>query len=566
MKKFFFTLAILSIISTSHAQTTIVVDWSIDEDSSSNTHTCTYTQGGLFQPDTTGTGAGKCTFRRALREAGARADNSICPGCAPITIVFTGLNGTNGDADDINFSASDNQWVLPLDDAGGSTPCKYCLKPQTGIDSSGNITIQGPAVDVLAGQMPKIIIESDRTLQISLDNVTIKNMGFMGGQSIHWQQANGTFMNNTWGLSPDGMSIVFDDLAGNPDNLAGNHAILTTTNQVSNMLIQGNVIAGASTEAIELGSNSTGNRILNNRIGMRIDGSVPVVPEAFKCRTFTSILPVVPPIDSSEWFGGEGISAAGIGLLIEGNTLAGLQTIHSTNTTPAGAIRILGRLHTVQMNTIGKDINGFEVGVCGQGIHLSTLKNTDNPQLNTGHMILDNELYGPRNGFDNTKGAILWSDSSVSSRLDGGNTVRRNLVVNGTEKYHEIGPLLSTSIRVFEPAQINTISGTLISGGNNQSNIDGSPSPCPNCIIDFYLDDGDINKEALEYLGTTTANANGDFSFTLAQPLPTGFGIRTTSTSVADGVIGASLSGQTSKMSSTVYGTVQDPIFSSGFE
>ncbi|MCF6318140.1 MAG: hypothetical protein L3J83_02510, partial [Proteobacteria bacterium] len=86
--------------------------------------------------------------------------------------------------------------------------------------------------------------------------------------------------------------------------------------------------------------------------------------------------PVAPPLDASEWFGGAGISAADTGLLIQGNTIAGMQTIHSTFSTPPEALTIFGRLHTVELNIIGKDTAGNEVGVCGQGLKLSTQRDT----------------------------------------------------------------------------------------------------------------------------------------------------------------------------------------------
>lgn len=570
MKTLILLLALLSYSKITNASTTvcnnngcvITVDWAIDEEPNNNLHTCDYTQGAAtFFPDTTGTGAGKCTFRRALREAGARSDDSFCPNCSPVQIRFA-MNGTNNDADDIHYNVIDNQWVLPVE--SGVSTSDFKLKPQSIIDVDGPLNIQGPTINVLNGEMPKIVIDSGKTLEIELSEVTIRNMGFMGGMSIHWKEENGVFENNTWGLSPDGMSIEFGDLVGNTDNLAGNHGILTT-NKGDNMLVQGNVISGASTYAVEINSSTSGVQILDNIIGTRIDGTVPVVPANLKCRTFTDINPVDPPIDPSEWFGGAGISAAGTGLLIQGNTISGMQTIHSTFSTPPGALQILGRLHTVELNQIGKDTAGYESGVCGQGIQLSTQRDT-NPQVNNGHMIIDNTIYAPRNGFDNTKGAILWSDSTVNSFRDGGNTIRRNLVITGIEKYIEFGPMLTTPLKLFEPAEITSISGVNISGRSHLSNILGDPSPCPNCIIDFYLDDGDANQEALDYLGETVADNNGDFNFTLSQPLPDGFGIRTTSTSVTNDVLPNAWAGQTSEMSNEVYGVVSDVIFQSGFE
>ncbi len=539
---------------------TITVDWAIDEEPANNSHTCDYTQGAAtFYPDTTGSGAGKCTFRRALREAGARSDNTACPGCSPILIRFSGLNGTNGDGDDLYYNTVRNQWALPINSSGTSS--FYGLQPQ-GLDSTGNITIQGPTIDVLNGEMPKIIIDSGTTLDIQLKFVTIRNMGFKGGQSIHWKQSDGIFTNNTWGLKGNGMNIEFDDLIGNTDNLAGNHAILTT-NFANNMLIDGNVMTGASTYAIEINSATSGVQIINNLIGTRIDGTVPQVPTSLNCRTFTNINPVTPPLEATEWFGGTGISASGTGLLIENNVIAGLQTIHSTFSTPPEALTVFGRLHTVQNNIIGKDLAGNEVGVCGQGIKLSTTRDT--PEVNNGHMVIDNEIYFPKNGFENTKGAILWTDSHVNGFKDGGNTIRRNTVKTGLEKYIEFGPQLMSIQKTFEPAVVDTVNGVNLSGHSHLSNIFGDPSPCPNCIIDFYLDNSDTIMDAFEHLGSTVADSNGDFSFTLTNPLTNGFGIRTTSTTTADNVIPSTWSGTTSEMSSEIYG-LSELVFTNSFE
>lgn len=563
------TIAFFAIFSTNLLASTtvcngsgcvITVDWAIDEEPAHNQHTCDYTQGAAtFFPDTTGSGAGKCTFRRALREAGARSDSSFCPGCSPIVIRFTGLNGVNGDSDDIHYNNINDQWVLPINSSGTSS--FYGLEPQ-GLDLVGNITIEGPVVDVLNSEMPKIIIDSGTTLDIELKFVTIKNMGFKGGQSIHWKQSNGIFTNNTWGLKANGMAIEFDDLFGNTDNLAGNHAILTTL-FADDMQIDGNVMTGASTYAVEINSATTGVKIINNLIGTRIDGTVPPVSASLNCRTFTNINPVVPPLDALEWFGGAGISASGTGLLIENNVIAGLQTIHSTFSTPPEALTVFGRLHTIQNNIIGKDLAANEVGVCGQGLKMSTT--TDTPEENNGHIVVDNEIYYPKNRFDNTKGAILWSDTHVNGFKDGGNTIRGNIVKTGLEKYIEFGPMLMAVQKTFEPAVVTSISGVNISGTSHQSNIFGDPSPCPNCLIDFYLDNSDAVMDALEHLGSTVADVNGNFNFTLANPLPNGFGIRTTSTTTADEVIPSTWSGTTSEMSSEVYG-IAALIFNNGFE
>ena len=81
------------------------------------------------------------------------------------------------------------------------------------------------------------------------------------------------------------------------------------------------------------------------------------------------------------------------------------------------------------------------------------------------------------------------------------------------------------------------INGTVVTGTNGINQV-GDVSECPNCTIDFYSDDLDNVGETLSYLGSTTANGSGSFAFTLSQPLASGQGIRTSSTTASSGVIG----------------------------
>jgi len=562
INKRLFTFCLFFLTTSVWAQTTIEVDWALDVEPNNNQHTCSYSQGGLFFPDTTGAGAGKCTLRRALREAGAISDDAFCSGCTPVTIVFTGLNGTNNDGDDIQYN--NGQWILPVADSPSTS--QFGLYPQSITDVDGPVILRGLAVDVQQNkEMPKIMIETGATLEIEISDVVIENLGFYGGMSVHAKQKNITYQNNTWGLTPDGLSMAFADLAGDANDLAGNHGLLST-NKADNLSVLNNIITGASTFAVEINSATTNVEIIGNWIGTDVNGTVPNVPQNLKCRAFTSPFnPVNPPLDNAEWFGGAGISAAGTGLTIQDNVIVGLQNIRSINDTPPEALTVFGALHNIENNIIGQNINGDSKGVCGQGIKFSTQTNVTNPQ-NNGHLVIDNIIDSARNGFENTKGAILWTDTSNPAFRDGGNTVRGNLVIDGPEKYFEIGPMLATTIRTFEPAEITSISGTQVTGGNHPSNVFGIPSPCPNCIIDFYLDDGDVKEEGLAHLGSTLADNNGNFNFTLPTPLAQGYGIRTTSTTQSNDVIPNTWAGQTTAMSKQVYGLVNDLIFKSGFE
>jgi len=171
------------------------------------------------------------------------------------------------------------------------------------------------------------------------------------------------------------------------------------------------------------------------------------------------------------------------------------------------------------------DSAGREVGVCGQGIKVS------------GHdtQILDNTMIKSRGGFETTSGpvmdaAILLSDSSPTF---GQVTVRRNIVKDGPGTVIDMGPSIPSSLRLFKPAKVTSINGTTVSGAS------GDGSPCPNCLVDLYLDDLDSTEEALQVLASVTADADGNFTATLTQTLAADRGIRTGSTTQSSGVIGS---------------------------
>ena len=83
---------------------------------------------------------------------------------------------------------------------------------------------------------------------------------------------------------------------------------------------------------------------------------------------------------------------------------------------------------------------------------------------------------------------------------------------------------LPDPLEFFQPAQVTAVNGTAVSGTA------GPGSPCPNCVIELFLDDTDAITEALQSLVVVTAAADGTWSATLPAPLTASQGIRTTST------------------------------------
>ncbi len=471
--------------------TTIVVDTSADLLPTSNTHTCTYTEGAFFVP----AADGKCTLRRALREASARPDAD-----RPINIVFNLPPG----------EAVDGAWTLEIE----STTLE--LKRKNLSIAGGQVILDG---DTQPGGRPradgpKIMIDTnDNSLEISVENNEIRNLGFKGGGVIFLNAGKNLIEDNWMGLSNDGQQIEFRT-PGQPNRMAGGGVFIRSSDNI----VRNNVISGAFAKAVDINSGNQNNLIENNFIGTRADGTVPT---PFACTGGV--------FDPSSWYGGWGIAISGSNNKVIGNRIAGLDNVRSGNDTPPRAIEIFGASHEIRDNIIGVDSAGNKVGVCGQGIKVS----------DTGTDVLGNTVVSSRqDSEDAVKAAILTTGNST------GITVRGNIVEDSPEHIYDFGGTsVPQTLRLFKPARITGIDGVNVSGTS------GEDSACPNCFVDLYLDDADDFDEALEYLGEATANAQGNFTFTLNSPLQPGFGLRTMSTTRSLNVIPGQQSTTTTKNS-----------------
>ena len=471
--------------------TTIVVDTSADLIATSNTHTCTYTEGAFFFP----AADGKCTLRRALREASARPDAD-----RPISITFNLPPG----------EAVNGVWTVEITDALLQLYRK-------------NLSIAGGQV-ILDGatqpggrprtEGPKIVIDTnDFSFEVRTANNQIRNLAFKGGGGIILYEGNNLIEDIWMGLTDDGQQIHFRT-PGQPNRMAGGGIFIRSNGNT----VRDNVITGAFAKAVDINSGNQNNRIENNFIGTRSDGTVPV---PFQCTGGV--------FDPNSWYGGWGIAVSGSNNQIIGNRIAGLDNVRSTNDTPPRAIEIFGANHEIRDNIIGVDSADNKVGVCGQGIKVS----------DTGTDVTDNRIVGSRqDSEDAVSAAILTTGAST------GITVRGNLVEDGPGRIYDFGGnQVAQALRLFRPARITGINGVNVSGTSGES------SPCPNCRVDLYLDDNDDTDEALVYLGEAVASAQGNFTFTLDNPLPSGLGIRTTSTTQALNVISGMQSGTTTRNS-----------------
>lgn len=478
-------------------QTIITVDTTTDPDSDSITKTCGFS-GGVFQEDT------PCSFRRAVLEAAARPQAD-----RPILIQF------DIPTDEPGYDGTLDVWTLTVDD---TLPP---LETDTILDINGQVYIDGSpdlGDPAFGGRTdaPRIIINSDYSLEVESENNVIQNLAWNGGGVIFLKEDNNTVENIWMGLTAEGDDILLRE-PGNPFRMAGGGINAASNNNV----ISGTVVAGAFARAIDVQGDN--NLVTNNYVGTRSDGTVPAVAENIKCLRSLSY-------DPNNWYGGWGLQIAGSNNQVTNNVIAGLHIVQTENSTPPMALEVDGSDTTIENNRIGVDAEGNEVGVCGIG----TLVSGQNIS------IVDNLYVDTRKGFEEAQSdTAIYISGSNSDQI----AARRNIIRDGTEKAINFAGTIPDAWRFFEPAQITSISGTAVAG----TNADGYP--CPNCEIDIYLDDTDELQEALAHVTTVTADANGDFSFTLPAPLESGQGLRTVSVSQAFGVIGNRGSGTMTQMS-----------------
>ena len=497
-------------------ETCIAITLSSDTSGSLN-ETCTYSgNGGIPQ------GIANCNLRRAIREASLRptSDRPILIGIALQT-------------DDPNYDQALDTWTLLVDD---TLPP---LSRENTLDTNGDVTIDGTySANGGRTDAPPLIVNNRGTgdigsysLEVESTGNTIANISWKGGGSLILK-ADGNAVTDVWvNLDDDGQSIFLRDPVSDPADLAGAGGISILNTSNSNV-ISGTVVAGTKFgRAINVDGDN--NLITANFVGTRADGTVPIVPEPIQClRSVT--------YDPANWYGGWGIQVGGSNNQILNNTIAGLHITQTANETPPMALEVFGTGHLVQNNVIGVDSADNEVGVCGIGIFASDGEAD----------ILDNVIVNSRQGFEEDE-----SDAAVYLAEDtsdpGGITVRGNIIrndVSATEQGSDFrvinfSGMTAAALRLFVPAQIISINGTTVTGTSSAG------SPCPNCTIDFYLDDLDDVEEALTYLGSADADSQGDFTFTLPQALPADRGIRTSSTTGVFGTIGDFAAGTTTRLS-----------------
>jgi len=460
--------------------------------------------------------AAPCTLRRAIVQARALSGDK-----RPVLIRF-------------NIPATPEEGY-------DSTLRIWKIHPRSTSDPSvfrrlegGQVTIDGSTQPGGRTDGPKIVIVGPGTgnrdgLIVGVNNSgahdgnVIRGLAFQNFKTHLTINSNDNIVEHNWfGLSDDGADVFLRD--DEPEDGSGSAGVALSANVEGNV-VQNNVFLGFDGMAVAF--RGTRNTFTHNFVGTIADGSVPdkqTEPDLI-CTTV-------------DWLGGGGISLEGEKQVVEDNIFAGLrQEIFQISTQPS-AIRSAGSKHSIRNNKIGVDSADVEVGVCGRGIYL-----IGDPKdvLVSGNMIVNPGLSG----------------ISLNGALYDANTLRSNTIkqskswpqIEGNpeaEDAIQLGPSLPDAFLNFQPAEVTTISGVSVSGTS------GAGSPCPNCVVELFLDDTDAVVEALQSLAVVTADGDGNWTATLPFALSSTQGLRTTSTSARYNTIARMSAGTTTGLS-TLY-------------
>jgi hypothetical protein len=426
------------------------------------------------------TTADNCTLRRAINQV-----ETLTAAQRPALIAFD----------------------IPLSDEGYDVGGYWVITLATDLPAveGGQVTIDGTTQTGGRSTGPKVIVRRGTSTGAKLrlgetqfeGGYVLKGLGWQGVE-VHMTGDGNVVAHNWLGQSEDGDEIYLY----NNDPSKQNHAIIVAGSSSDQNHIHHNALAGSSTNAINLQGDD--NLVELNTIGTLADGTIPVEtidPEDICIHTQLT----------GNWYGGGGIYLGGKRNRVMDNTMAGLMLYGSAQQTQPPAIELVGGLdHLVQGNRIGVDAAGTAAWTCGPAVD-----NTDASFTS----ILSNTIV---NGYQQG----IFVDGTVIAINA---TTMQGNVISNTVTAIEFGESVPEALSLFAPALVTQIDGVAVTGTDDD--------PCPYCYVDVFLDDDDSTVEALAYLGTTTADVNGDWSFVLPAELENDEGLRTISTARTYGVM-----------------------------
>lgn len=513
------------VVLAQDAKTTITVT-STDDSDVSKSHTC-YTTPGVGQtafPD-------KCTLRRAIVEA-----SSLPESARPVLINF------NIPTSDPVYDTTQSIWKIVLNTAkpdGDELPA--ITGGQVIIDGTtqpGGRT-DGPSIFITANDIETVASPSLRLRLGEIagkDGYTVRGLGLQGF-GISMVGSNNTIENNWLGLTDDGTKVWFyrgDNprfvtrsrntsgafvttprehaayyFEGDPEK--GNGAEIVDRKGGTNNIIRNNVLAGTNGLAISISSSQS--QVTNNYIGTRADGTIPTVDDHRRCK---------PNALYYNWFSGSGVqlTSDATEIVFKDNVILGMMKYSKdVENTAFDAINVRGNQNSVENNKIGVDATGKEMWVCGQGLdlggHTQTIKN--------------NTLVDTHGGAVGIYGSATTLDAIHLT----GNTMKNSYLGHtlSLPSNPYFGDTVPEAYKTFTSASITSLDGTTVGGTA------GANSPCAGCTVEVYADNTDEYIEALELLGTATADSDGAWSTTLSRALQDGEALRTATTTAQDAQI-----------------------------
>jgi hypothetical protein len=435
-----------------------------------------------------------CSLRRAIVQA-RLLDVSARPVLIQFNIPATADEG---------YDAALQVWKLNI----LTTTDQYVFRDLAG----GQITLDGSTQPGGRANHPKIILVGPGTgnknaLNLSNgNNNVVRGLAFQNFRvSLTLSSGSSLIEKNWFGLTDDGSAPAWRD--GNDHSQGSGYGGLEMTAAAADNTIQNNVFLGIIGNAATIRGNH--NIFSDNYVGTNINGLTPGK------QTDPSLL--CTPVD---WFGGSGILVDGPDHVIGYNVITGIRLDVFESSSQPDAIWVESTCDrcVIQNNKIGVDSLGHDMGVCGIGIDITNGEQID---------VLNNEF------AETYRSAIFLNGSLYKDNKISGNLVRRStpwLAPEGSAKPDDAilrYSGLPDAFESFNPAKVTSIQDLTITGTAGDGN------PCPNCIIEIFLDDDDGINEALQFLGSTTANASGNWSFTLPFVLGNNQGLRTSSTTAS---------------------------------
>jgi hypothetical protein len=459
-----------------------------------------------------------CTFRRAIVQARA-----LAPAERPVLIQFN-IPATPEEGYDSTLGI----WKLHIQSSTDPSVFRYLDGGQVVIDGTTQPggTTTGPKIFIVGpttGAKNGLIVGTNAAGDH--DGNEIRGLAFQNFKDHLIINSNNNLIEGNWfGLSDDGTEPYLRN--DDPEDGSGSSGVALSAGVTGN-LIQNNIFLGF--DGVSAAFRGDANTFDSNYVGTNKDGLVTgkQTDPNLVCTTV-------------DWLGGGGISMEGDDHIIQNNIFAGLRQEVFAITTQPDAIRLTGTGHLIQNNDIGVDVGSNEVGVCGRGIFLS-----GGPQE---VQVLNNDI------IESGLSAISLNGALYDENMLRTNIIKKNSAwpeVEGNpeaEDAIQVGASMTEEFRNFLPAKVTDIDGTAVSGTS------GDNSPCPNCVVEIFLDDGDSIVETLQSLAVITADGSGNWSATLPFELSGSQGLRTTSTTAQYNTI-PNMNADTTTQLSELYGS-----------